>query len=165
MGLFLVFWEMSVSFGWVNPLFTSSPSRIVTTAIEMFADGSIWYDLAVSGHEFIVGYGMAIVIGVPLGILMGWYGRVDAVLDPFVTALYATPRIALLAAGDDLVRHRHRVEDRDRVPRRHLSDSGQHHHRRAHHERGFHQGGALVRQQRPAIVPDRGAAIRRCRCC
>jgi ABC-type nitrate/sulfonate/bicarbonate transport system permease component len=96
MGLFLVFWEMSVSFGWVNPLFTSSPSRIVTTAIEMFADGSIWYDLAVSGHEFIVGYGMAIVIGVPLGILMGWYGRVDAVLDPFVTALYATPRIALL---------------------------------------------------------------------
>src|SRR5207248_3235264 len=38
----------------------------------------------------------AIVIGVPLGILMGWYGRVNAVLDPFVSALYAMPRIALL---------------------------------------------------------------------
>jgi ABC-type nitrate/sulfonate/bicarbonate transport system permease component len=36
------------------------------------------------------------VIGVPLGILMGWYSRLDAVLDPFVSALYATPRIALL---------------------------------------------------------------------
>jgi NitT/TauT family transport system permease protein len=96
MVAFLAFWELSVSLGWVNPLFTSSPSRIVDAAIEMFADGSIFTDLAVSGHEFVVGYGLAILIGVPLGILMGWYSRVDAVLDPFVTALYATPRIALL---------------------------------------------------------------------
>ncbi len=96
MLVFLAFWEASVAFGWVNPLFTSSPTRIVRTAIEMFADGSILVDMQVSGYEFIVGYGAAVVIGVPLGILMGWYGRVDAVLDPFVSALYATPRIALL---------------------------------------------------------------------
>jgi NitT/TauT family transport system permease protein len=96
MLVFLSFWEASVAFGWVNPLFTSSPSRIVRTAIEMFADGSILVDMQVSGYEFVVGYGAAIVIGVPLGILMGWYGRVDAVLEPFVSALYATPRIALL---------------------------------------------------------------------
>jgi NitT/TauT family transport system permease protein len=93
---FLAFWEASVGFGWVNPLFTSSPSRILRTAIELFADGSIFYDIEVSGYEFIIGYGMAVIIGVPLGILMGWYARVDAVLDPFVSALYATPRIALL---------------------------------------------------------------------
>jgi ABC-type nitrate/sulfonate/bicarbonate transport system permease component len=93
---FLAFWEASVASGWVNPLFTSSPSRIVRAAIEMFADGSIWYDIQVSGFEFVVGYGAAVLIGVPLGILMGWYSRVDAVLDPFVSALYATPRIALL---------------------------------------------------------------------
>jgi hypothetical protein len=77
-------------------LFTSSPSRIVRTAIVMFAEGSILVDMQVSGFEFVVGYGAAIIIGVPLGILMGWYSRVDAVLDPFVSALYATPRIALL---------------------------------------------------------------------
>jgi NitT/TauT family transport system permease protein len=94
--IFLAFWEASVAIGWINPLFVSSPSRIVRTGVEMFAEGSIWYDLQVSGYEFAVGYGMAILIGVPVGILMGWYGRVNAVLDPFVTALYATPRIALL---------------------------------------------------------------------
>jgi ABC-type nitrate/sulfonate/bicarbonate transport system permease component len=96
MLVFLAFWELAVTLNWVNPLFTSSPSRIVRTGYEMFADGRIWYDIQVSGYEFIVGYGAAIVIGVPLGILMGWYGRVNAVLDPFVSALYATPRIALL---------------------------------------------------------------------
>jgi len=96
MLLFLAFWEMVVALQWVNPLFTSSPSRIVNAAYEMFADGSIIEHIEVSAHEFAVGYGLAIVIGVPLGILMGWYGRVNAVLEPFVSALYATPRIALL---------------------------------------------------------------------
>ncbi|HZO47576.1 MAG TPA: ABC transporter permease [Xanthobacteraceae bacterium] len=96
MTAFLLFWELSVVYEWVNPLFTSAPSRIATTGYDMFADGSIWPHLRVSGYEFIVGFGMAIVIGVPLGILMGWYGRLNAILDPFVSALYATPRIALL---------------------------------------------------------------------
>jgi ABC-type nitrate/sulfonate/bicarbonate transport system permease component len=93
---FLVFWESAVRFGWVNPLFTSAPSRIFVTAVQMFADGSILTDLEVSGAEFAVGYGLAIALGVPLGILMGWYRPLNAVLDPFVSALYATPRIALL---------------------------------------------------------------------
>ena len=96
MLIFLAFWETAVALAWVNPLFISSPSRIVHAGYEMFADGSIYPHLAVSGYEFLVGYGVAIVIGVPLGILMGWCGRINAVLDPFVSALYATPRIALL---------------------------------------------------------------------
>ncbi len=93
---FLIFWEASVALGWANPLFTSSPSRIVAAAFEMFRDGSIYPDLAVSGEEFVLGYGLAMLVGVPLGILMGWYSRLNAVLDPFVNALYATPRIALM---------------------------------------------------------------------
>jgi NitT/TauT family transport system permease protein len=96
MLVFLAFWEASVAFGWVNPLFTSSPSRILRTGYEMFADGSIYPHLQVSAYEFFVGYGAAVILGVPLGILMGWYSRLNAVLDPFVSALYATPRIALL---------------------------------------------------------------------
>jgi ABC-type nitrate/sulfonate/bicarbonate transport system permease component len=95
-AVFLTIWEAAVRFGWISPLFTSSPSRIVTTAVQMFADGGIFYDLQVSGFEFVAGYGLAVLVGVPLGILMGWYRRLNAVLDPFVSALYATPRIALL---------------------------------------------------------------------
>jgi NitT/TauT family transport system permease protein len=93
---FLAFWECAVALGLVNPLFTSSPSRIALAGYEMFVDGSIYEHLEVSAHEFVVGYGLAIVIGVPLGILMGWYSRLNAVLEPFVSALYAMPRIALL---------------------------------------------------------------------
>jgi ABC-type nitrate/sulfonate/bicarbonate transport system permease component len=93
---FLCFWEIAVRAGAVNPLFVSSPSRIVTTGFSMFADGSIYEHLLASGTEFFTGFALAVVIGVPLGILMGWYSRLNAVLEPFVSALYATPRIALL---------------------------------------------------------------------
>ena len=93
---FLAFWELAVDLGWANPLFTSSPSRIFATTYQMFADGSIYPDLLVSGEEFVLGFGLAVIVGVPLGILMGWYTRLNALLDPFVNALYASPRIALM---------------------------------------------------------------------
>jgi NitT/TauT family transport system permease protein len=96
MLVFLALWETAVRAGAVNPLFSSSPSRIVAAAVEMFADGSIYQHLWVSAEEFFSGFALAIVIGVPLGLLMGWYSRVNAILEPFVSALYATPRIALL---------------------------------------------------------------------
>ena len=96
MLLFLGVWELAVRLGMVNPLFSSSPSRIAAAAYDMFADGSIYVHLRVSGAEFLLGFSLAVVIGVPLGILMGWYSRVNAILEPFVSALYATPRIALL---------------------------------------------------------------------
>lgn len=93
---FLALWEIAVALGWIAPLFVSSPSRILIAGYGMFRDGSIFPDLAVSAEEFILGFGLAAIVGIPLGILMGWYTRLNAVLDPFVNALYATPRIALM---------------------------------------------------------------------
>ena len=94
--LFMIFWETAIDLGWGSPLFFSSPSRIVTAGYEAFRDGSIYPDLAISGEEFALGYGLAMLAGIPLGILMGWYSRLNAALEPFVNALYATPRIALM---------------------------------------------------------------------
>ena len=93
---FLVLWELSIVLGWINPLFTSSPRRIVVAAIELFRGGAIYRDLLVSGAELLAGYTLAVLVAIPLGIAMGWYRRMSAALEPFVTALYATPRIALL---------------------------------------------------------------------
>ncbi len=92
---FLACWQLLSVSGAVNPLFISSPSQIVHAFLDMAADGTLRTDLAASGHEFVVGFGLAILIGVPLGIVVGWYRLVNAVLSPFVTSLYATPRIAL----------------------------------------------------------------------
>lgn len=94
--VFMVAWESIVRFGVVNPLFTSSPSRIVVTFLGMLREGVLAKDIRVSGTEFVIGYSLAILVGIVVGIAMGWYRDVSAALQPFVSTLYSTPRIALL---------------------------------------------------------------------
>lgn len=94
LGFFLL-WEYVGTSGLVNPLFVSAPSKIIAAAVKMFQQGDIFNDLYVSGTEFFLGFLIAIAIGIPLGMLLGWYRTVYYVLDPFVTAFNATPRIAL----------------------------------------------------------------------
>jgi NitT/TauT family transport system permease protein len=62
----------------------------------MLHEGVLAKDIRVSGTEFLIGYSLAILVGVLFGIAMGWYRDIAAALQPFVSALYSTPRIALL---------------------------------------------------------------------
>ncbi len=94
--VFMAAWEGVVRFGVINPLFTSSPSRIVATFMGMLKEGVLAKDIRVSGTEFLIGYSLAILVGIIVGVAMGWYRDVSAALQPFVSALYSTPRIALL---------------------------------------------------------------------
>jgi len=92
---FLILWELLPRFGLVKPLFTSSPSRIIQAAEWLFRRG-FWTDIYVSAIEFVIGMGLAVLIGIPFGFLLGWNQRLNAMFDPFISALYATPRVALL---------------------------------------------------------------------
>ncbi|MGH7824927.1 MAG: ABC transporter permease [Candidatus Binatia bacterium] len=95
--LFLIAWELVGGvFQWVNPMFMSAPSLIYNAAVQLFASGEIWNDLRVSGLEFFWGYVLSVVVGIPFGIAIGWYKKMAYIFDPFVNALYSTPRVALL---------------------------------------------------------------------
>jgi ABC-type nitrate/sulfonate/bicarbonate transport system permease component len=81
----------------LKPIFISSPTRIARTAFEMFfVTGAIWRDLGWSSLEFVLGLSLAFVIGVPLGLAAGWYRRFSYAVEPFITALNATPQVAFL---------------------------------------------------------------------
>ena len=96
-AIFLIAWELVGNvFQWINPMFMSSPSLIAKAAFEMFRSGEIYHDLYVSGVEFVGGYFLAAVVGIPFGIMTGWYKRMSYIFDPFVNAMNATPRVALL---------------------------------------------------------------------
>jgi NitT/TauT family transport system permease protein len=92
----LVVWQIVVFAGVVPPLFLPGPIDIWFALVEYVEGGSIWRDLAVSGEELLYGYGLAIVVGLPLGILMGWYRRANIALDPLINFMNAMPRIALV---------------------------------------------------------------------
>ncbi len=80
----------------INPMFMSAPSLIFKAAVGLFSSGEIYNDLKVSGIEFFGGYILSVVVAIPFGILTGWYKRASYVFDPFVNAMNATPRVALL---------------------------------------------------------------------
>jgi ABC-type nitrate/sulfonate/bicarbonate transport system permease component len=77
-------------------LFFAVPSQIAGTLWTMFATGSIWAPLGVSASAFAIGLAMAIVVGLPLGVLLGRSQTLNAMVDPFITAFNATPRLVFL---------------------------------------------------------------------
>lgn len=93
---FLVLWELIGQLGLINKLLFSWPSKIVMAAQGLIADGTLVKDITASGSEFSLGFGMAAITGVILGVIFGWYPWADAITRPFVNGLNTTPRLALL---------------------------------------------------------------------
>ncbi|HUK61434.1 MAG TPA: ABC transporter permease [Stellaceae bacterium] len=77
-------------------LFFAPPSTVAATLWTMFASGSVWAPLGASATGFAVGLGLAIVVALPLGVVIGRSETLNALLDPFVTAFNATPRLVFL---------------------------------------------------------------------
>lgn len=94
LGIFLVLWEI---FGrQINPIFGSYPTAIFSASIELVRDGRLGGALVQSLQPFLLGYGLAIVAGVPLGLVLGRFAAVEAALGIFVTGGYAMPLVALV---------------------------------------------------------------------
>lgn len=94
-GLLLV-WEFGSRLGVVNAFFFSRPTAIVAAGIVQVQLPRFWVDVQASVTEFLVGYLLAIGLGIPLGLAAGWYRRLQYLLDPWLNFLNALPRIALL---------------------------------------------------------------------
>jgi ABC-type nitrate/sulfonate/bicarbonate transport system permease component len=92
----LVAWQVLWTSGKISPLFFTGPSQVVTRFIAEWTTGRLKQDMAYSGLNFVIGVGLAITVGVVFGVLIGWYRRLAMIVDPFVTALYSTPRVALV---------------------------------------------------------------------
>lgn len=92
---FLALWEWAVASGTIPALFVPRPTVALQSLIDLGATGQLWVHLGFSAQNFAVGFALAALVGVPLGLLMGASRGIDAVLGPYVWTLYATPRIAL----------------------------------------------------------------------
>jgi taurine transport system permease protein len=93
--LFFAAWQAIFLVVPFNPLFISKPSLIANGLVDLATSGDLVRDLAVSAVPFLYGFSAAIIIGVPLGIVMGWRVRVGYALDPLMTVFYASPLVAL----------------------------------------------------------------------
>lgn len=96
----LVTWELASSsqygFGLVKRVLLSSPTLIFEAAVADISSGAIWPHIVESGKEYVFGFGAALITGIPLGLAIGWFRRLNYILDPWLSAIYATPTVALI---------------------------------------------------------------------
>ena len=89
-------WEAASQLKLVKKVVLSSPSLIWEAAVKDISTGAILPHIAISATEYFLGLGLAIAIGIPLGLAIGLFRRLNYVLDPWLSALYATPTVALV---------------------------------------------------------------------
>ena len=90
----LALWEI---FGRdINPVFGSYPSAIAVAFWELLSTGQLTSALYDSLRSFLLGYGLAIVIGVPVGLVIGRFRTAEAAFGIYITAGYAMPLVALV---------------------------------------------------------------------
>jgi NitT/TauT family transport system permease protein len=97
--LLLVAWEVLphlVTLGAGTMMYFTTPTRVGATLWNMIVSGALWAPLGVSAAGFGIGLLFAIVAGLPLGVLLGRSRTLNAMLDPFITAFNATPRLVFL---------------------------------------------------------------------
>ena len=93
--LLLVIWQFAAEAKLVSSLVLPSPTSIASALVAYVRSPTFGVDVATSGQEVLYGYGLSILVGVPVGLAMGWYRRFDLALDPFVSFANASPRIAI----------------------------------------------------------------------
>ncbi len=94
-ALFFAAWQAAFLFVPFNPLFISKPNLIWEALVDLLVSGDMLRDLGVSALPFLYGFTAAVVVGVPVGVVMGWRVRVGYALDPLMTVFYASPLVAL----------------------------------------------------------------------
>lgn len=90
----LVVWEMS-SGAIVSTLWVSKPSAIAAVWVDWVASGYLFLHIGVTLQEMLLGFIAGSTSAIAVGVLLGRSRFLAALLDPFITALYSLPKIAL----------------------------------------------------------------------
>ena len=90
----LATWEAVARLEWVSTFFVSRPTMIADALAESARSGELARNVSVSLREFAAGFGAAVVVGLVLGVLAGWFRTVEYALDPFIWFIYSAPLIA-----------------------------------------------------------------------
>lgn len=94
----LALWELSVQLGWITTRFFCAPSEVLNALIEKLTnrapDGATLPVHILSSMKIsMIGFLMAVLIGTPLGLLMGWYKPVDKFIRPAFNLIRPIPAV------------------------------------------------------------------------
>lgn len=91
-GLFLLLWHYLV--GWAHTKVFPSPLDVEKGLAELIRKGLLWGYIADSLRRVAVGFGAAAILGMPLGLALGWYSAAYQVVNPVLQLLRPISPIA-----------------------------------------------------------------------
>ena len=94
--LLIGLWEIAPRVGWVRPQSVPPFSDVVREMGNVLSDPDFWTNLESSAKRWAAGLGIAILVGIPLGMLMGRFRALFYSIDPILTVSYPVPKAALI---------------------------------------------------------------------
>ncbi len=95
---FFAVWYFSAFAGLAPPRFLPMPHDVLETLVRLmrtpFSGYTIQQHMLASLERFALGFGMAVLVGVPLGLMMGWFRLLDEIVSPLFNGLRFIPPIA-----------------------------------------------------------------------
>jgi NitT/TauT family transport system permease protein len=97
--LFLVvvlgIWQLGVEIGIINPFFVSEPTKVIARLVQLVQTGQLYADMAFTLQNVLIGFLISAVAGIATACVLYELPLLNKVVDPFILALYSTPRLAL----------------------------------------------------------------------
>lgn len=92
--VFLVAWEVAGRLA--NPILFAPPTRVAEAFVELTVSGRLPQALLVTLQSLAVGFVLALVTGLAIGVLLGLHSTLARVVEPYIDAIYATPRVVMI---------------------------------------------------------------------
>jgi NitT/TauT family transport system permease protein len=93
---FLVIWSILTYGGFVDALFLPPPGRVFQAGVDLFLEFGFTTDIFNSTYRVMVGFIIAAIIGVPLGLIMGTFQVAEALTKPVVGFIRYMPASAFI---------------------------------------------------------------------
>lgn len=93
---FFALWEIIPRLGLIDPLFLPTFSSTIKTLFDLTVSGKLLLHVVVSLQRVAAGFGLALLVSIPLGFLMGHYSNVERYTDLLMQSLRNTSTFALL---------------------------------------------------------------------
>ena len=93
---FLLIWILLTSTGLVKPFFLPSPLMVIDAIIKLFVEFNLFSDILVSIYRILVGFILAVIVAVPIGILVGTIKSIEAYIEPVVAFVRYIPPSAFV---------------------------------------------------------------------
>ena len=91
----LSLWEYLSSKNIINPFIYSSPSKVISTIIDLYKTHNLFNHIWITIYETIISFVLATILGTLIAIIL-WYSKfLYKVMDPYLTVLNSLPKVAL----------------------------------------------------------------------